>query len=149
MKKKDDFAGKFYDLCIEKFAFLIDEFGCQVMSRKYEDNAYTIIFQNKTTAIAVTYDQRETRIFILLMRLVAGMRPAYPVFGVSEDLFYLDDLLSIRSPTLSFEPVSSWTDIEDRITAYARALHQFAVDVLTGNFDIFSELKRIVENRVV
>jgi hypothetical protein len=143
----------FFEICKEKFKYLIKEFNFSVVSTRKDGSLYEIIFQNKTTAVIVNWERSENWIYIELYRLVNGKLVTDPTNISSKteiNGYYLDDLLSIRHPSFSPArfPVDD-KDIVEVITNYAAMLHQQAADVLNGDFTIFYELEKIVKNRIV
>ena len=96
----------FFEICKEKFNYLIKEFNFSLVSARKDGNLYEIIFQNKTTAIVVNWERSENWIYVELYRLVNGKLVTDPInISTQTELngYYLDDLLSIRRP--GFSPV--------------------------------------------
>ena len=142
----------FFDLCKEKFNYLITEYDFSLFSKRKDRNLYKIIFLNKTTAVIVHWERNENWIYIELYRLVTGKLTTDPInISAQTEIngYYLDDLLSIRHP--GFLPIKSPIDdrdIEDVLTDYSVMLRQHADDVLNGNFAIFGELEKVVKSRI-
>lgn len=102
---------------------------------------------DETTAIAVRFEVRENHVFVIIRRLVDGKVPMYPIFIKHDtvlDLFYLDDLIKLRLPSIK---VGADDDVEVKIPKYADALQKCATDVLQGDFSVFPELEQVVKNR--
>lgn len=154
-KKKRETEEYFFNTCQKEFQYLIDKFNCRVISKSLTNYSSTIIYKNNTTAIEISYEPREEYIFVLLMRLVDGVVPGYPIFIYQETklhVFYLDDLLGIRNPSLIISrklagvPFTN-SDIGKMLKRYALALRKYGSDILNGDFIIFSDLEKIVKRR--
>ncbi len=163
----------FFKLCGRHFAFLIEEFGCRVGGKKSDAFEDELIYRNATTAVKIRYEPREKYVFVLLCRLVNGKIPPYPIFVRHEKeltQFYLDDLLTLRSPATiirkkyhrerfadkedlhqaikaSLEEPFTEQNLEHMIKTYAAALREHGSDILKGNFTVFAELEKIVRKR--
>ena len=148
----------FFTMCRDYFKFLEDDFGCEV---SYKESVYgTIVtYKNNTTAIDVNFQPREAGIvYIWLMRLIDGKIPSHPIKirqADRLDIFDLEDLLSIKMPSLKIErPTSkelakpfSEKIFEKTIKQLSNALREYGHDILKGNFDVFSELENVVKER--
>lgn len=145
----------FEQLTIKHFKFLEGRFNCKYWTKRdnYGDN---VIYQNSTTGIKIRFEPRENHIFVMLMRLIEGKLPDYPIFIKADtqiNLFYLDDLLELRSPSLKIKQkdLGDWInsiDLENLLAQYAKSLQQFGIDILQGDFTVFNELEQIVKRRV-
>ena len=165
----------FFKLCDRYFQFLLEKFGCRVVSRK--DNSwrwgYEVTYQNSTTAVKIRYEPADHYVFILLCQLVNGKIPDYPVSihrKTKLHQFYLDDLLVLRSPgtrirskpfgdtipdDLSAKQIieacvaNPFTkhDLEHMVKTYAAALRKHGADILRGDFTVFAQLEKIVKKR--
>ncbi len=146
----------FFDLVIEKFRFLIDEFRFKKGARKKEAGVYQIAYQNETTAVEISFEWRDQYIYVRLYRLINGTKQEDPIViqHYSElNNFDLEDLLSLRKPSLKISPsifgrALSKQDIETILEKYAIAIHKHAIDILQGDFSIFAELEKIVKSRI-
>ena len=135
------------------FSFLIDDFSFREESLELDNWGIRLVFCNSTTGVRISYEPREGGIFVMLIRLVDGKLPDYPIF-IDEDTvlnyFDLQDLLSIRIPCFkenNFEIGKTNSEIENYIQQIAKNLRTKAEDILKGDFLIFSELERIVKER--
>jgi len=142
----------FFELSKEKFNYLIAEYNFSLVSTRKDGGLYEIVFQNKTTAVIVNWERHENWIYIELYRLVNGMLVTNPII-ISDQTelngYHLDDLLSIRCPDFSLTkfPVDD-KDIVAILKNYSAMLHQYATDVLNGDFTIFGDLEKIVKGRI-
>lgn len=163
----------FFKLCSKHFEFLIDEFGCRLVGKKSDNFKDELIYRNATTAIKISYEPRESYVFILLCQLVNGKIPDYPVFinrKTKLHQFYLDDLLVLRSPSTRIrkkpfgdtippnldvkqiiqacaaDPFTK-RDLEHMVKTYAAALRKHGADILRGDFTVFAQLEKIVKKR--
>lgn len=149
-------ASKWLRLVDQHFAFLRAEFACEVVETSDKDPwATTVIYQNTTIAVEVDYSVEFDRAEVLLVRLVDGARPTYPVF-VSEQPalhhFLLDSLLEVRAPELlkttgRLHGLRA-AEVDAQLSAWAHALKQHGSDVLSGDFGIFAQLEAVVRERV-
>jgi hypothetical protein len=135
------------------FSFLIDDFGFREKSLELDNSGIRLVFCNSTTGVRISYEPREGGIFVMLIRLVDGKQPDYPIF-IDEDTvlnyFDLQDLLSVRIPCFkenNFEIGKTNSELENYIKQIAKNLRTQAEDILKGDFLIFSELEIIVKER--
>lgn len=154
-KEKKDSEDHFFNICLMEFQYLVDEFNFEVVSQKSSSYSCSIFYKNHSTAVEISYEPREKHIFVLLMRLVDGEIPEYPIFICQEaelNSFYLDDLLSIRNSPYVFDQKLIETPFKKSgmgllLKQYAQALKIFGSDILGGDFEIFSELEKVVKKR--
>lgn len=137
----------------EIFSFLQSDFECSVST--IEDVYQTkVVYQNETTATIISFEPRESHVFVLLSRLIDGNIPPYPIFIKAEtalNMFYLDDLINLRSPSWKIQQSDNITEqnLERILTEYAKALKTYGQDVLNGDFTVFSDLEEIVKKRAL
>jgi len=149
-------ADTFYQVCHDKFHFLVTEVACRSVVKKERSGVCRVIYRNGTTAVEIGFEWREQYIYVELYRLVDGKMKENPIM-IREDsdltVFNLDDLLAIRAPKLECRsnspgrPLSN-TDIEQILTDRALALHKYGRDVLQGDFRVFRQLERVVKSRM-
>ena len=109
----------------------------------------SITYQNPTTALKIGYEPRDRGVFVLLIRLVDGEIPPYPIHIRPADglnMFYLDDLVTFRAKE-SETSDGCERPPKESIAHAASALQTCATDVLRGDFDVFMELDKIVKSR--
>ena len=135
------------------FSFLIEDFNFREESLELDNWGIRLLFCNSTTGVRISYEPREGGISVMLIRLVDGKLPDYPIF-IDEDTvlnyFDLQDLLSVRIPCVkenNLEIGITNSEIENYIQQIAQNLRTKAEDILKGDFLIFSELERIVKER--
>lgn len=130
------------------FHFLEEDYNFKVLETTQQPYI-SVIYKNSTTAVKVGYEPRDRGVFVLLIRLVAGEIPPYPIHLQHTErlnMFYLDDLVALRSK----DSESSATRVrspKENIARAAGALRTYATDVLNGEFDVFVELDKIVKSR--
>lgn len=146
----------FEKLCYDVFQFLIDEFGFKVVATEWDPFGTEIEYRNQTTSINIRFEPREYRVFVFLSQLVNNRCPEY---ADAMNGFYLDDLIELRSPSSrvkqkfqeAFTPASCFESraagLERILWQYATALRQHAIDILTGDFRVFTTLAQIVAKR--
>lgn len=135
------------------FSFLKKDFGFREVSSESDNWDYHILFCNSTTGVRISYETRENDVFVMLIRLMDGKLPEYPIFiddNTSISYFDLQDLLSIRDPNYEDdnpEATEINSEIEISLKKMAEGLKAWARDILMGDFTIFSDLEKIVRNR--
>ena len=149
-----DAQGKTQKIRIDAFAFFkkavseifesrLAEFGFgQVGISEYMPDC-VITYQNETTGINVRYEWKsQVSINLIKLERTAGEVTE----GRQYDLLLL---MQIRRPAIDtnkfYGDDKEWTDdyIEERLREYASFLTEDARDVLTGDFTIFPELKKL------
>lgn len=146
----------FFRLCLEKFQFLIGEFGFAVAAKHHGCFADSVLFENPTTAVEIGCDYRDRYLGVLLIRKVKGIIPPYEVSIAQDTLinsFYLDDLVTLREREAKQmrKPLSEYPskeEFETVLTHYADSLKKYATDILRGDFSVFSQLNTIVKQRL-
>jgi hypothetical protein len=142
-------------LCLfrDAFSFLVDDFGFKEKSIELDERGIDLLFCNQTTGIRASYEPNEGGIFVMLIRLVDGELPDYPVF-IDEDTtlnyFDLQDLLSVRVPLYEeddFDIGQTDIELENHLKILANNLRTKAEDILKGDFVIFSKLEKLVKER--
>lgn len=143
--------------CYEIFKFLEQDFNFKVIDIKRDRHfGMDIIYKNKTTAIQISFEFRECKVFISLYRLINGNLPQYKSLREYDcdfdNRFGFDDLITLRAPSLQikqvFNPKFSEMDLELVLLKYANALRICAADVLKGDFQVFTELAKIKARRI-
>ena len=112
-----------------------------------------VIYQTEKTAIYVDRSLEYFRVEVWLVRLIDGALP--PDVSIKPDTvlhqFLLDDLLALRgSPLLpNPEPMKGLDNeqIEISLESLARALKEYAGDILEGDFSFFVSLEERVKRR--
>ncbi|GAK58229.1 hypothetical protein U27_05202 [Candidatus Vecturithrix granuli] len=150
----------FAQIVLDQFKFLISDYGFKRSKKRKHPWGYEFIFVNNTTGIRITYEYRETFLFIRLYKLVNGelIENSYPIKNNTVlHSFYLDDIVSIRNPKAAMYPLSGYSDDSEfhnkehglslYVSRFAENLKTYAEDVLTGNFELFTELDQIVKKR--
>jgi hypothetical protein len=144
---------RYLSLFRKAFSFLIDDFGFREKSLELDNLGIRLLFCNSTTGVRISYEPCEGDIFVMLIRLVDGKQPDYPIF-IDEDTvlhyFDLQDLLSVRIPCFkenNFKIGKMNSELENYIKQIAKNLRTQAEDILKGDFTIFSKLERIVKER--
>lgn len=154
-------ANKDFDVITkEQFKFLESNFGFRLSKCDKEDWGYELIYLNKTTGVKITYEFREAYIFIMLYKLVNGNLQENPSSIQEDTILYsygLDDIISLRNsqalikPAYQYGEESEYYDKEKGlmlyVSAFAHNLKEYAADVLSGDFQIFNEVDRVVKER--
>lgn len=141
--------------CRKRFKFLEEELGFDPPKRDVGPTYISLTYQNKTTAVRVSFEPVDRGVFVLLSRLVNGKIPKYPIFitsGTKLDSFYLDDLvkLSLRrsSKKQNDEQGHSKKTMEWNLQQSAIRLQEHGVEILRGDFSVFVDLDSIVKERL-
>jgi hypothetical protein len=154
---KNEVVGAFYRIGVKGFQFLVDEFEFEKAIRKADVGIYRLISQNRVTAVEIGLEWREQYIYVELSRLIKGKIRENPVVISKKsrlNTFNLEDLLAVRAPGLRIGPeyfVRPLTveSVNYILTRYADSLHEFARDVLRGDFSVFAKLNAIVKGRLL
>lgn len=143
--------------CYEIFKFLEQDFNFKIIDIKKDRHfGSEIIYKNETTAIQISFEFRECKVFISLFRLINENLPQYKSLREYDydfnNRFGFDDLITLRAPSLQvkqiFNPKFNEMDLELVLLKYANALRICATDVLKGDFQVFAELAKIKARRI-
>jgi hypothetical protein len=157
-------AAVFIGICEEELRLLLDEYGLARVS--VEDPGgytyYTIIFQNKTTALRVYFEWRDIYLSVQICRLVNGQFQKEPLFHRSWTSIDVHEMLTVNAPDYDQKPllaVRSWEDfssedaimddVRRKLGIYAAALSAYGGDILRGDFSIFSQLERLAKQKTI
>ena len=145
----------------EQFSFLESEYNFRLSKCEKEDWGYELIYLNDTTGVKITYEYREAYIFIMLYKLIEGDLKENPRNIENNTVLYgygLDDMIMLRNPddlikpTYEYDEQSKYFKENDELFLYVAAfsdnLKTYAKDVLSGDFEIFPELDKVVKERV-
>lgn len=145
----------------EEFKYLIDEYDFYIQNEHQNKNCYEIIYLNSTTGVQISYEYKESYIFIILYRLEKGVLIKNPLNIKDESILYgygLDDIINLRNPdaiikpSYQYEEDSVFFDGEKGFRLYvhcfAENLNKYANDILLGDFSIFKELSQILKKRI-
>jgi hypothetical protein len=140
--------------CKQAFHFLENNYNFKLKKVKNSVYSTCILYQNSTTAVEICFEKRELQVLVLLMKLINGEIPKYPMFIQPDTVinsFYLDDLMALNAVDIEqkewgYELTAE--DLKETITKYAHYLKEFGKDVLRGDFKIFVELEKKVKERV-
>lgn len=148
-------SNDFFNLCEKEFDYLFVNYNFKIIKKVKESWGYRIYLKNNTTGIIITYELRECFVFIQLCKLENGefvkdegeMRPDSILYN-----FYYEDLLSIKSPESIFPKYSNETILDDELLKrlvkhHADKIKEYSIDIINGDFTIFSELDKIVKER--
>jgi hypothetical protein len=159
MMGNDHLTHYFFEECKKNFEFLVDEYNFKIVTKDYTKFSDYIVYKNNTTAIQISLERRDCGIFFELIRLVNGDIPPRPIFITNDtelNRFDFLDFLSIVAPDLKlsifdhiellFSP--NWKkNINNVLSQLAINLKNYGHDVLTGDFNIFPQLEKIVKQR--
>ena len=142
-------------------SFLESEYNFRLSKCDKEDWGYELIYRSDTTGVRITYEYREAYIFIMLYQLVDGAIKENPRNIENNTVLYgygLDDIISLRNPEDLIKPAyeygeqSEYYDKDKGLSLFTSAftsnLKTYGKDVLSGDFEIFPELDKIVKERV-
>ena len=115
-----------------------------------------ITYQTATVGVYVDCNFEVERVEVSLVRLLNGSLPQYPIFILPDTILYEflhDDLLAIRAPQLlpelqTLEGLSN-EQIEASLKFLAKAMNDYAADVLSGDLSIFTTLEERVKQRAL
>ncbi len=144
----------FTEISKETFKFLKNEYGFYELIEERESYGVYLTYKNNTTAVRISYEPMEGGVFVLLARLVNGEIPKDPIFikpDTELNSFYLDDLVKLRKPDILVESKpqieSSQEEVRQYLIIVSDQLRECAGDVLSGKFNVFRELDRVVKDR--
>jgi len=144
---------EFKKKCREFFRFLEQEYSCKVAT-KGDSYGVFITYLNKTTGVRVSLEPREGGVFVLLSELISGKIPPYPIFIESQTRlhsFYLDDIVSLKSPAevceQKIQNTNGNSESVNKLYCYSTMLKKYASDILLGDFSIFTQLESVVKKR--
>ena len=151
-----DLTDKFFEIGEKDFQFLVDKFGFKKRARIKDAGVYSLLFETKTTYVAISFEWRDQYINVLLGRRDRKAPQDKGRLPRPEDelvAFSLEDLLKLRTGKYAigdnrFGRALTRKDIKEILSTYARALLEHAADVLQGDFSVFSKLEKIVRKRM-
>lgn len=146
---------RFKQLSSKAFASACEDYNLKEFKFECDGDGCYITFKNAQAAVRVSYEVREGEVFVLLYRLLNGELPPYEIFIRPETVinsFYLDDVVTLKSPSAVLDlmlPVNEFTydKLELKLCHAAKALKEYADDVMQGNFSCFADLEVIVKRR--
>lgn len=141
---------QFYEMCLNEFRFLIDDYGFRVKSKSSDSTGHRVLFQNATTAVYVFFENRERLLDMRLCKLVDGeFVPDWISVDAPRTCFSIWRLASIRKRKLGSRSANATDeDIARDMAAQAAFVRDYAQDVLRGDFSVFDELDHIVKENV-
>ena len=147
---------EFFEIGEKEFQFLPDEFGFKKRARKKDAGVYSLLYETKTTDVAISFEWRDQYIDISLGRRDRKAPQEKGRLPRPEDeltVFGLEDLLKLRTGEYAisenrFGRALTRKDIKEILNTYARGLRKHATDVLQGDFSIFPSLEKIVRKRM-
>jgi hypothetical protein len=151
------FRGARWERSVRKhFDFLVREFGFEFRGVDGSMNYLTrASYVSRTTEVDVDDSDEFRRVEVLLIRLVDGAAPPYPIFISNTPVlhhFSLDTVLARRAPDLlaRIDPVASYKggNVDQALRAWADALRAHASDILQGDFGLFPELEAELREKV-
>ena len=142
-KERSDYFAFFKQATAETFKFLTTDFGFEYFAAVEHPPECVIKYRNETTGISVAYEWNSS-VAVDLVKL--ERTPAEVFEGKGYDLLLL---MEIRGPEIDrkefYRVNKEWTNdyIEKLLCEYASFLSEQAGDVLTGDFSVFPELKKL------
>lgn len=131
-----DFKIFFEDLCKKVFNFLIMDYNFQFIKLDTYNTSYLFSakFKNSTTGIVISYDFREDRVEVNMVRLANG--------EIGYDRQRVDYLLLLRNPKakishVPLKDISLENSLKVNLKQFANILKEYGKDVLRGDFSIF------------
>jgi hypothetical protein len=144
-----------------EFRFLVSDYNFKLIKCKKENWGYELIYLNNVVGVKITYEYRESYIFIMLYKLIAGELVENPLYIKTDSTLYgygLDDIVNLRNPLDLIKPAhqydanSIYHDKNEGLTSYVAAfannLKKHANDLLSGDFKLFKELDKVIKERV-
>ncbi len=136
---------QFEKSCKRTFQFLMDGYGCQIVSYGEHAAGMSITYANSTTGVKVSFEPRENLIFVYLIQLQEGKIPAY--LDAPGNWVYFDAVLSMEKPEAEIQQKAfgDWLkpkEIDAILANYANALRIYGPELLAGDFTIFKTIRR-------
>jgi hypothetical protein len=146
----------FVALVRETFAYLETEFGATISKREKNAYAVYVTYQNSTTGVQIELSSQKEGVTVMVIRLVDGQVPAYPIF-ITEDteLNWFNALDFVDPPRTSLVPDVTLSDpmepdpeeLRDCLEWFADILKRHASDVLKGDFGVLESIEKRVRAR--
>lgn len=136
------------------FQFLIDDYQFQIIDVEKNNYGCVLWFKNQYTAIRLSLELYDGRLFVTIYKLKKGTIPEYPVFfdSASEFLIFdLNDLAILRTGKKveqDSELIYKKEYLETKVQELATTLKMNATDVLSGDFTVLPQIKERVAKRV-
>jgi hypothetical protein len=136
---------QFENSCKRTFQFLVDRYGCQIVSCGEHAAGISMTYANSTTGVKVSFELRENLIFVYLIKLQDGKIPAY--LDAPDNWVYFDAVLAMKKPDAKIQQKAfgDWLkpkELDAILANYANALSKHGRDVLSGDFTIFKDIRR-------
>jgi hypothetical protein len=161
---------EFIQWCKEKFGYLKQDFGFNIIEENDELIKPYIIFGNKVMKIKVNYEVFESPSFPITIYLITEEKKLFGKFFKEEKICELDDLLIYKKCNINVYDYLKYNNIEsfynkmteEEITfygekyskdvevlmlldKYAYLLHDFGCDILKGDLNILVEIRKMRE----
>lgn len=113
-----------------------------------------LVYESQTAAVRVSRSVEFDRVEVELMRLVDGKLPEHPIFVLPDTVindFLLDNLLILRAPHV-LDELAAAKGLQDAqivrsLEHLARAVEQYADDILRGDFTVFAAVEDLIKQR--
>lgn len=152
----NEIVSAFFRLSIEKFKFLVDEFGFRSGAKKSEGGLYRVLYESGETAVEIGLEWNDQCVYVELFRLINRKIKENPIVILPDSeltVHNLEDLIAMRSPKMTLgaeyfgKPITV-ESLEIILSHHARALKELGRDVLQGDFTVFRDLESIVKERI-
>lgn len=153
----------FERLTFEVFDFLRMDYNFAALKTEKDGYGCRVTLSNATTGIQINYEPGSLRIWVLLQRLVNHQLPEYqltPVPGHASDYFYLEDIIVAKDHRMGRSELLSEAGrigmntpiteeyLREKLHGLADCVTKYAQEVLNGDFSIFQEAQKILDERV-
>lgn len=124
----------------KQYKFLLEEFHFIIKNEYFDNDFVKIKFANNSTEINISFESRDAIVRVELIRLSDGQK------------YDFEDLIELRAPEKKFKQflspsLFSIKEFEKVLNNYANLMKDIAEDVILGDFNVFSELKKEVVKR--
>ena len=152
----NEIVNAFFKLSVEKFGFLVDEFGFRRGPKKSQGGLYRVLYESEETAVEIGLEWKEQYVYVELFRLINGRIKENPIVikpKTELTVHNLEDLIEVRAPKMMLGPEYfgkpiTVESLEHVLSHYASALKELGGDVLQGDFTVFHALESIVKARI-
>jgi hypothetical protein len=131
---------------LKTFQFLVDDYGFEQVSDFEWMPDCELQFRNQTTRLKVRYEWKQ---LVDVGFSKVKLTPSGPVDEKPYDLLFLIQLRAPEIDPTQFYGKREWTDhyVERLLSIYATFLNERARDILTGDFNILPEVKKLAAQK--
>lgn len=143
-------AESFVELTLEEFASLAHQCTLAIWHSRSDAASVEVFFVKPPTTLKVGLEWRERALYVEFFRSSGKGLP--PDVLQQEGRFSFDDLLLLRAPDvnipqLRFDDGVDVKSVRSLLIFYANALSVYASDVINGDWTVYTEVAKLMEQR--